>query len=202
MLSGPPGIPVLEFPGTWRRWIPAGNYREFPENSIIFNFYPCFWSSCIFYFRQPTLSNKITVPDSDFIFRVYFSIFSDTTPPEVQNKQLKVTNPWPTFLRQICVIACVSDNLICIHRITNDFEAQSESQSAIDDFSNEGFAVVDDNSMESCSRCRRLYNDKIIASTVVHYIGIETESRNPGFFNLKFWDFQVQIPGFLKNNSF
>ena len=111
-------------PGNWRE-IPAGNCREFPENSIIFNFYQCvliIYSSCIFYFRQPILNNKIAVPDSDIIFRVHFSIFSDTTPPEVQNKKSgRLTILW----RQICVNF---DNLIGTHCINNDLEAQLVKQ--------------------------------------------------------------------------
>jgi len=42
---GPPGIPVREFLGSPGNLtasnLTAGNYWEFPENSIIFNFYPC-----------------------------------------------------------------------------------------------------------------------------------------------------------------
>jgi len=116
-----------EFDGVESRPEITGNFLKIRLYSI---FTHVFLSSCIFYFRQPILRSKIAVPQSKFQIQISFSEFifrsfrfgSDTTPPEVQNKTANYS------MANIASLRVFSDNLICIHRINNDFEAQSESQ--------------------------------------------------------------------------
>ena len=112
-------ICVAQYQG--HREFPFGNLtasnpgRELPGISWKFDyiqFLPMFFSSsCIFYFRQPILSNKIAVPQSRFQIQISFSEFifrsfrfsSDTTPPEVQNKKV-VTILWTTLRHCVCFL--------------------------------------------------------------------------------------------------